>query len=64
MQNGQVFVTPHYLALATNMRVLWNAYNNNVLMTFAMPNMTPVKGQDITVTLKGRTYGFALRAVA
>lgn len=55
VQNGEVFVTPNYLALATNMRVLWDADARTVVMSYGgMSNLPPQTGQDITVTLKGR----------
>jgi hypothetical protein len=56
VENGEVFVTPNYLALATNMRVWWDAYARTVTMSYGMvPIATPLAGQDITVTLNGRT---------
>ncbi|HEY3376237.1 MAG TPA: copper amine oxidase N-terminal domain-containing protein [Armatimonadota bacterium] len=56
VKNGEVFVTPNYLALATNMRVFWNANTRTVMLSYgAIPNMTPLTGQDITLTVKGQT---------
>ncbi|MHB9131210.1 MAG: copper amine oxidase N-terminal domain-containing protein [Armatimonadota bacterium] len=55
-RNGEVLVTPNYLALATNMHVLWDAYTRTVAMSYgSVPNTTSFAGQDITMTLKGQT---------
>ncbi|HEY3416944.1 MAG TPA: copper amine oxidase N-terminal domain-containing protein [Armatimonadota bacterium] len=54
VKNGEVFVTPGYLALATNMRVFWDA-SRAVTMSYDTIRNTPYPtGQDITVTLKGQ----------
>ncbi|MHB9106275.1 MAG: copper amine oxidase N-terminal domain-containing protein [Armatimonadota bacterium] len=56
VENGEVFVTPNYLALATNMLVMWDANTRTVAMSYgAMPNTPPLGGQNIAVTLNGRT---------
>lgn len=61
VQNREVFVTPSYLALATNMRVWWDANTRTVMMSYGtMPTTPPLTGQDITVTLNGRTVSLGM----
>jgi len=56
VQNGEVFVTPNYLALATNMHVLWDSDTRTVSLSYSeMPGKHPRAQEEITVTLKGET---------
>lgn len=56
VQQGILFVTPHYLALATNLRVVWSVTTHTVTMlNGAVPYTTAFPdGQDVTVTVRGQ----------
>ena len=57
LRGGEVFVPLHFLALATEMPVLWDAGTRTVTLTSARP--VAVALRDIRVIMDGRVLAFA-----